>query len=879
MDFIDNLLNHMSSKFNQESTLPKQAEISMDETFKWRALKNNQFASRSKNGRSKIKSKDKDKQDTASSELNVSSDENNKSDSFQDPTVANVSESADIEIEIAHDISGAEIQEVLASTQGTVPVLLQVFSEPQDINLHEESEIVNTNNNSEIIESPTCVSNIEHINDEVFEKVVHNENVESRTQDNCTVEQKEAESTNAGAGSPERDTTNTKPNDHDAENIFMQMSSTFNGSCVVNSSSVDNSLPTQNSNPANEEISSSNLTTENNSNVSENLEDHSSPTSVRRSKRLKQDLAKDTELIDMEHLSNQKTASIELPLITSKSSSEMNEEQTSKDVSVKTNDDVTDSAVRILRNKSFEIKPKQPEAKTKSTPKKTYKVDSKVQESLRKTNHGKELRSISADSRKVTRSRTILRKIPTTRRTQLIRSNYPTRQRNRSLDEKPEKRKRSSRFWKNAKSQTSKLRKESSEQQQKHSHESLKETVKVKNFKDRSPKRSVRLSRDGSDGILASAIARREKNDTTGFQGRLSRPIKLSAKILANDELRYGFELQNNARLNLNAEVKEPAITKESHVSDVETTSEKPEASAEKAPTPISEPDNTSAETDSIVPEPLGYIQIKCPDPLEFLNEVKRSNLCSNRSPECNCSLTKIQQRKLLKEKEKHLFMLGLRKTNNLKALTDTKHKVIETVIVNKEDTETITHSPDTAITSFTNVHDGENNDETKIQTEVSIRVLPAEHLQSKLLCFCQRDTRYFTTKTQSRMFCTATDDIDGQFVGCINELEGGLQNLLRPSHSASYQLLCRTHQQRLHHHGCCATCGVYCTQGCFVICTNKHLFHRECAEKFIINTKGKSSPIIPKLVLKCPHCGLESVIREYEVRLHNSFGIVSTRQ
>lgn len=35
---------------------------------------------------------------------------------------------------------------------------------------------------------------------------------------------------------------------------------------------------------------------------------------------------------------------------------------------------------------------------------------------------------------------------------------------------------------------------------------------------------------------------------------RLSRRIKPTAKILANEELRYGFELQNNARLSLSSE-------------------------------------------------------------------------------------------------------------------------------------------------------------------------------------------------------------------------------------------------------------------------------------------------------------------------------------
>uniref|UniRef100_A0A182T8L1 Uncharacterized protein n=1 Tax=Anopheles maculatus TaxID=74869 RepID=A0A182T8L1_9DIPT len=48
MDYIGDLLNQMSSAFNQETAIPKKEEISMDETLKWRALKNNQFASRTR---------------------------------------------------------------------------------------------------------------------------------------------------------------------------------------------------------------------------------------------------------------------------------------------------------------------------------------------------------------------------------------------------------------------------------------------------------------------------------------------------------------------------------------------------------------------------------------------------------------------------------------------------------------------------------------------------------------------------------------------------------------------------------------------------------------------------------------------------------------
>lgn len=68
------------------------------------------------------------------------------------------------------------------------------------------------------------------------------------------------------------------------------------------------------------------------------------------------------------------------------------------------------------------------------------------------------------------------------------------------------------------------------------------------------PKRTRRRSRD--DNVLASAIARKEKlyNEAAPGPTRLSRRIKPTAKILANEELRMGLESQNNARLGIQTE-------------------------------------------------------------------------------------------------------------------------------------------------------------------------------------------------------------------------------------------------------------------------------------------------------------------------------------
>lgn len=66
------------------------------------------------------------------------------------------------------------------------------------------------------------------------------------------------------------------------------------------------------------------------------------------------------------------------------------------------------------------------------------------------------------------------------------------------------------------------------------------------------PKRSTRRRSKDSDNVLANAIARKEKSyETQQAPQRLSRRIKPTAKILANEELRIGLESQNNARLGI----------------------------------------------------------------------------------------------------------------------------------------------------------------------------------------------------------------------------------------------------------------------------------------------------------------------------------------
>ncbi|XP_058055597.1 uncharacterized protein LOC131207007 [Anopheles bellator] len=141
------------------------------------------------------------------------------------------------------------------------------------------------------------------------------------------------------------------------------------------------------------------------------------------------------------------------------------------------------------------------------------------------------------------------------------------------------------------------------------------------------------------------------------------------------------------------------------------------------------------------------------------------------------------------------------------------------------------------------------------------------------LLCLCGHKSDLFVSRPVGNGYCTAIDDIDGQHIGCCNELTEEVVNMLRPSSAVSFQVLCNMHRKRLEDHGCCAVCGNFCTQGNFAMCKNVHLFHLQCAEKYVLTTprnpnRPHDPPTPPLLVLKCPHCGRECPNGEIQVNV-----------
>lgn len=68
--------------------------------------------------------------------------------------------------------------------------------------------------------------------------------------------------------------------------------------------------------------------------------------------------------------------------------------------------------------------------------------------------------------------------------------------------------------------------------------------------------------------------------------------------------------------------------------------------------------------------------------------------------------------------------------------------------------------------------------------------------------------------------------------------------------------------------------------QGKFVLCKQQHFFHPDCAQRFILNSpydaEQQQQPQLaqsmagggPMLVLKCPHCGLDTPERTSTVTM-----------
>ncbi|XP_070132555.1 uncharacterized protein G9a [Drosophila bipectinata] len=320
-----------------------------------------------------------------------------------------------------------------------------------------------------------------------------------------------------------------------------------------------------------------------------------------------------------------------------------------------------------------------------------------------------------------------------------------------------------------------------------------------------------------------------------------------------------------------------------------------------------------------------------CPNVEDFLSDIKAARFNANRSPE-DRKLNKKQQRKLAKQKEKHLKHLGLKRnhsdeaSDNDSSNTDNEFVPTTRVQVAKRSVTLRVRTPaakEVATTSAQALKAASNtaHQQQPVPPKLTRRVgsragagggvsmpssgvvistldhdqlhtlnssiladlppadadaMPSTSNLAKFICLCQKSSQYYARNAPDSSYCCAIDHIDEQKIGCCNELSAEVHNLLRPSQRVGYMILCDEHKKRLHSHNCCAGCGIFCTQGKFVLCKNQHFFHPDCAQRFILNSpcegqwergdRAKFSS--PMLVLKCPHCGSDTPERASTVTM-----------
>ncbi|KAH8414813.1 hypothetical protein KR215_005619 [Drosophila sulfurigaster] len=496
----------------------------------------------------------------------------------------------------------------------------------------------------------------------------------------------------------------------------------------------------------------------------------------------------------------------------------------------------------------------------------------------------------------------------------------------------------------------------------------------------------------GNTTATAAALSNGNKRALSSMSGssvsdvqlpkRSKRRIKPTPKILENDELRCEFETKRIERLTHWEAAAEGEAAAAAHFETPLQSCGGGAGSNGGSSTSRQKSDKSDGGGSGFEQHPAGSNSIKkrlfsksqrdidnsgaallaqsllppCPDLEQFISDIKAAKLNANRSPE-ERKLNKKQQRKLAKQKEKHLKTLGLRRNNSEEASdndssnTDNEEFVPTTRVqvgkpsvtlrlrnASKETTvgsrtkQSLSLPPPSAAAAATIAPPPATTTASgKLSRRVGVRganaaaaaaaggggggattttldhaqlqalnsaILAAAHDASdavastsaaaaaaaavvKFICLCQKSSPYYAPNAPDASYCCAIDNIDEQKIGCCNELSAGVHNLLRPSQRVGYMILCDEHKKRLQSHNCCAGCGIFCTQGKFVLCKQQHFFHPDCAQRFILNSpydngasnnNGSSSSShsypSPLLVLKCPHCGLDTPERTSTVTM-----------
>ncbi|XP_049329095.1 histone-lysine N-methyltransferase EHMT2-like [Astyanax mexicanus] len=130
------------------------------------------------------------------------------------------------------------------------------------------------------------------------------------------------------------------------------------------------------------------------------------------------------------------------------------------------------------------------------------------------------------------------------------------------------------------------------------------------------------------------------------------------------------------------------------------------------------------------------------------------------------------------------------------------------------------------------------------------------ERMEELPLCSCRMEApRVERLTAHTHRTCMAIESINGQLVGCTNQIVKG--ETMRPSSRVSLMVLCETHRSHMVKHHCCPGCGYFCLSGTFLECCPDiriaHRFHRGCVS---VLSGGRSRGGVGGGLLFCPHCG-----------------------
>ncbi|XP_017783389.1 PREDICTED: histone-lysine N-methyltransferase EHMT2 isoform X2 [Nicrophorus vespilloides] len=148
---------------------------------------------------------------------------------------------------------------------------------------------------------------------------------------------------------------------------------------------------------------------------------------------------------------------------------------------------------------------------------------------------------------------------------------------------------------------------------------------------------------------------------------------------------------------------------------------------------------------------------------------------------------------------------------------------------------------------------------DTKLNIELDTKPVLVPQMTATQLCVCSHETKYYVlVENRENVFCTAIDNISNKLIGCNNPVNHKDSSMLRPSVRIPYGVFCSLHRSRMLNHNCCPVCGIFCTQGSFVQCENKHQYHRKCQNSI-------------DEALVCPHCGKPSPTTDIEIIMETS--------